>query len=239
MSASSFLTVRVSAFQHTPSSKASEGSPSAKGGREYLAIHTNRILTSLVCARQAYDVQRSSSTSRFQLLGSRFNRCSRQAVLRFGGALGERFGYGSSTVLLVSNSAVQRFSGSTFDGRVRSGPRQGSAIIQGRLRWLRPHPGKRVGSDGSGNILRRSGNQQSVNSDGMCTGFGDTASGGLQAAPRALLAMPVVLYYNRGLRSPATHAPELASLFLTVQVSTFQHPPVSAPHHCKKGVWGS
>ncbi|OSX56466.1 hypothetical protein POSPLADRAFT_1160078, partial [Postia placenta MAD-698-R-SB12] len=54
-------------------------------------------------------------------------------------------------------------------------------------RWLQPHPGERVGSDSSGNILRHSGSQQSVDSDGMCTGSSDTASGGLQAAPRALL----------------------------------------------------
>ncbi|EED81841.1 predicted protein [Postia placenta Mad-698-R] len=109
----------------------------------------------------------SALTSRLQLLGSRFDWCSRRAVLRFGGALGERFGYGGSMVLSASNSAVRWFGGLTFDGGVQSGPRQGSVIVWGRLRWLWPHPGGWFSSDGGGNCLRCKSNQQSVNSDGM------------------------------------------------------------------------
>ncbi|EED80372.1 predicted protein [Postia placenta Mad-698-R] len=234
--ASSFLTARVSVFQHTPSSEASEGSRTLPASRHSLklGIHPHTLSAGSIGALD----ERFFGSAVLSASGS--------------GALGERFGYGGSTVLSASNSAVRWFGSSTFDGGVQSGPRQGSAIVRVRSRWLRPHPGKRFGSDGGGNILRRSGGQQSVDSDGMRAGSGDAASGRLQAAPRALhgskppgrltrlcwnngangagarlstgVAMPVRDNRVRGLRPPATRAPELASSFLTARVSVFQHP---------------
>ncbi|EED78731.1 predicted protein [Postia placenta Mad-698-R] len=225
--ASSFLTTRVGVFQHTPSSEASEGSRALPASRHSALPQSQHPST---CGN-LHQLLGSASTSRLQV------RCSRRAVRRFGGsavlsasssgalderfggALGERFGFGGSTMLSASNSAVRQFGGSTFNGGVRSGPRQGSAIVRGRSRWLRPHPGGWFSSDGGGNCLRRKSDQQSVDSDGMRAGSGNAASGGLQAAPRALL---VIIYYDRGLRPPATRAPELASSFLTTRVGVFQ-----------------
>ncbi|EED78202.1 predicted protein [Postia placenta Mad-698-R] len=103
----------------------------------------------------------------------RFDRCSRRAVLRFGGALGERFGGALSE--RFGSALGERFGGALSE-RFGFG---GSAVLSASGGWF--------SSDGGGNILRRSGGQQSVDSDGMRAGSGDAASGGLQAAPRALL----------------------------------------------------
>ncbi|OSX56540.1 hypothetical protein POSPLADRAFT_1114806, partial [Postia placenta MAD-698-R-SB12] len=240
----SFLTTQVSAFQHTPSSEASEGSR-ALPASQHSALPQSQHSSSHPLGR-VYDIRQSSSTPRHQLLGSNSSapgsigalneQFFSSAVLSASdsGALGERFGFGGSTMLLVSNLAVQRFGGSTFDGGVRSGPCQGSAIIRGRSRWLQPHPGEWFSSNGSGNGLQCNGGQQSVNSDGMRVGSCDAVSGGLQAAPRALLgstppsglivctSRAVVIYYDRCLRPPATCAPKLSSSFLTTRVSAFQ-----------------